>query len=170
MIRTMTSFVLGAACLAALSFGATGCATILSGTSDNITIQSTPSSATYSVKTMKYENEVASGATPATINLSRKNEYKVTIKVSGYKEKIVPIYQEFNGWAICNLGGILGWGIDYLTGAIYKLAPQQINVTLETASIDGNTRLYGLIRRLDDQGQLRELRVPLEKDNSVAFK
>lgn len=151
------------------SMGFSSCSTILSGTSDNIIIQSTPSTATYSIKTMKYDNEVSSGSTPATVNLSRRYEYKVSIKVAGYKEKIIPIYQEFNGWAICNLGGLLGWAIDYVTGAIYRLAPQQINVALETSSIDGNTRLYGMIRRLDDNGQLRELRVPLEKDNSVVM-
>lgn len=168
MRKFITSSVLIMCYVTAIICGLSGCATILSGTSDNITIQSTPTAANYIVTTMKYDTEVASGTTPATVNLSRKGEYKVTIKLAGYKEKIIPIYQEFNGWTICNIciGGLLGVGVDYLTGALFKLSPQQIKVTLETASIDGKNRLYGVIRRLDSKGQLRELRVPLEKKSS----
>lgn len=169
MIQSIKALIIIASFASVSVLGFSGCATILSGTSDNIIIQSTPASANYVITTLKYDTEVASGSTPATVNLSRKSEYKVTIKLAGYKDKVIPIYQEFNGWTICNIciGGILGVGIDFFTGALFKLAPQQIRVSLETASIDGNHRLYGVIRRLDENGQLRELRVPLEKDNLV---
>lgn len=169
MIRSIKALIIIASCATASVLGFSGCATILSGTTDNIIIQSTPASANYVITTLKYDTEVGSGSTPSTVSLSRRNEYKVTIKLAGYKDKVIPIYQEFNGWAICNvcIGGILGLGVDYFTGALFRLAPQQIRVTLETASIDGNNRLYGVIRRLDENGQLRELRVPLEKADLV---
>lgn len=164
-----TSFFLRA--LLCLSFiGLNSCSTILSGTSDNIIIQSDPSAAKFVIRDVSRGVEIASGSTPATVKLSRKHEYTVTVTVSGYKEKIIPISQEFNSTALCNLafGGILGFAVDYVSGAIFELNPQQIQVSLDRAGIDsnGDGRLYGVIHALDDAGQLREIRIPLERETA----
>ena len=156
--------LLVATVIAITCMGVMSCSTILSGTSDTITLQSSPT-AKYVVKNSRTGSEVASGSTPASVRLSRKNEYTVTISVSGYREKMVPISQEFNSTAICNLTSPLGWLIDFLTGAMYELVPQTINVSLDHASLDTKDgKLYGVIRGLDADGQLHEIRVALERE------
>ncbi len=143
-----------------------GCATIVKGTKQDISIQSDPPHANFTVKT-KSGVEVFRGVTPATVKLPKKNEYVVTIELAGYKETSVYISQSFELWALGNIicGGIIGLAIDALDGAMWKLEPDQIMVTLATALLENNnTRLYVVFYALDNEGQLRSMAVPLIKN------
>lgn len=146
----------------ALAILIVGCATIISGTKQNVSINSTPASAMVVVKTTGGV-EFFSGATPATCKLPRKNEYIVYINLEGYKEKQIPINKDINMWVIGNLlcGGVLGFVIDAVDGAMWKLEPETIHVTLVTALKDGVKTKYAVFGALDDNGQLRTLAVPL---------
>jgi hypothetical protein len=164
-LRLLTLFVV--MCISHLG---QGCATIVSGTSDNINITSSPASARFRVKSMKSDMELLSGNTPSVINLSRKNEYRVVIDLPGYKEKVVPITQEFNGWFIGNLlcGGLIGGVIDLVTGAIWTLEPTSISINMDKAYMEnGDTRYYAVIHAVDSDGNPRYLRVPMEKESSL---
>ncbi|MDI6766891.1 MAG: hypothetical protein QME52_08725 [Bacteroidota bacterium] len=146
------------------------CATIIKGTSQDISINSSPTMASVVVKTTGGV-EVFTGTTPTTAKLSKKKEYIATISLEGYKETTVQITQSFEAWTIGNLlcGGVLRLVIDAVDGAMWKLEPEQIMVSLVTASIEGGeSRLYAVFRTLDDQGQLRTLSVPLIKEFSFA--
>lgn len=122
------------------------CATIFTGTTDKVLIESTPN-ASFIVKN-SYGSTVAEGKTPATISLKRNSTYSVDIVLDGYKPKTMAISQEFNAVSVLNLAGIIGWAVDYLTGAIFHLYPQSISVTLEVAILESgnnpvaNVKLY----------------------------
>ena len=105
----------------------TSCATIISGTTQSVNFNSTPSSATI------FDNGMQIGKTPLSAELSRKKDHAITIKLDGYQPYEIMIRKEFNAWYIGNIifGGIIGLVIDPLTGAIHKLTPDQINAELD---------------------------------------
>lgn len=143
-----------------------GCATIIKGTNQNISIQSNPSNAKVVVKTTG-GIEVFNGVTPASAKLPKKKEYVVTVTLDGYKEETVMISQSFEAWTIGNIicGGIIGLIVDAVDGAMWKLEPDQIMVTMATASLEnGETRLYAVFYALDSNGQLRSTAIPMIKD------
>ena len=104
-----------------------GCATIICGTTQSVNFTSSPSSATI------YDNGMQIGKTPLSAELSRKKEHAITIKLDGYKDYEILIKQEFNAWYIGNImfGGMIGLIVDPLTGAMYRLTPNQISAELE---------------------------------------
>ena len=115
-----------------------GCATIIHGTKQPISINSSPDQGDI-VVTREGGVVVFNGKTPTTCELQRKFEYDVTINLAGYQESKIHISKEFDAIYLGNIlcGGIIGLIIDASNGAMYKLAPETINVTLITASIDG---------------------------------
>ena len=138
-----------------------GCATILSGSSADIQINSSPSEAHFVVKSTN-GLVIQEGVTPANFRLSKSNEYSVTISLDGYQVRTVGIgHAGLEGVAFCNLFNWVGWGIDYMTGAMYKLEPNQINVTLRTAMVDNEPAL--IITMLDENGDPHEASIPMER-------
>jgi hypothetical protein len=144
-----------------------GCATIFKGTDQAINISSSPSAAKVIIKTTGGV-QVFDGVTPVVTKLSKKNEYLVTLTLEGYKETTVNIMKNgIEGWFWGNLlcGGVIGIVIDAVNGAMYKLAPDQISVSLTTAqNMKGEQVLYAVLYALDNNGQLRSLAVPIEKN------
>lgn len=103
------------------------CATIVSGSKQTVKFSSNPSRATV------YIDEVVAGQTPFEIKLARKREHHVMIKLDGYKTYETNLTQKFNAWFLGNIafGGLIGIIIDPITGAIYKLTPDEIHVEME---------------------------------------
>lgn len=143
-----------------------GCASIVHGTKQAVSINSTPAQAKVVIKTMGGV-EVFSGVTPATATIPRKNEYNVSISLPGYKDQQVYVSNSsIDGWFWGNLacGGVLGLIIDASNGAMKKLEPDTIAVTLATASLEEDTtELYVVFQAFDADGQLRSLAVPMIK-------
>ena len=142
-----------------------GCATIIHGTTQEISITSTPEAADVTIKTAGGAIS-STGTTPATFELSRKNEYDVFINLAGYQEESVHINKEFDALYLGNIlcGGIVGLIVDAANGAMNNLEPSVINVTLFTASVDQNNKqTYAVFRAMDHEGQLRTLVIPLIK-------
>jgi len=136
----MKNIVSVAACLALC-----GCATIFSGTTQDVTVKSTPG-AKYTV-TNTYGAQVANGTVggdgAATVNLVRghgyfsPHAYKMKIGKEGYTPETVDIQPGMNGWYFANLaiGGILGMLIiDPITGAMYTMAPTPEEAMLKPSS------------------------------------
>ncbi len=145
-----------------------GCATIFKGSSQEVKINSTPSQAKVVVKTT-LGMTVWEGSTPASVRLSKKNEYMVTISMDGYKEQTVNIIHDgIEGWFWGNLicGGVIGIVVDLVDGAIHRMGPSDITVTLATAHLQDNSEVkLAVFYALDDDGQLRSMAVPLQKAN-----
>jgi hypothetical protein len=119
----------------------TGCASIVSGSSQEVSINSKPEKA--DVRIFNNANvEIWNSKTPATVTLKRGDgffkgaDYRVEISKEGYETKTLMISSSINGgWYIAGnliIGGFLGWIIiDPASGAMWKLEPESINVTLE---------------------------------------
>ena len=114
--------ILPLACLLLLQ----SCATIVSGSRQTIRFNSMPAAATV------YINEVEIGKTPVEKDLKRNQEYQVAIKMDGYKPYTTTLSKKFNEWYIGNIvfGGIIGLVVDPITGAMYKLTPNELTARL----------------------------------------
>lgn len=114
----------------------TGCATIISGTSQEIGIVSRPSGAKVII------NGVFRGTTPMAIKLSRKDTHKIRLELEGYKPYEVVLVRRINWWVLGNLifGGLIGLAVDAISGGIYRLSPDSIDVKLDVAK--GDTVLF----------------------------
>lgn len=99
------------------------CATIISGSRQNVEISSEPSSAKV------YINEIEVGNTPILKNLKRNQDYSIALKLDGYETYETKLERKFNAWYIGNIaiGGLIGIIIDPVTGAIHKLKPEEID-------------------------------------------
>ena len=103
-----------------------GCATVVSGPSQHIGIASIPTGATVSV------DNVARGQTPVLTPLSRKDDHLVKVELPGYHPFEATLTRSVNGWVFGNIliGGLIGVGVDALSGAMYSLTPGQITASL----------------------------------------
>lgn len=117
----------------------TGCASIISGSIQHIGVNSNPDQAQISIKD-EYNQTVFQGTTPTSVTL-RKGDgyfhgkgYTVEISKEGYSKQIVTIKSGANGWYLFGnilLGGLIGWFIvDPITGAMWTLSPDKVNVEL----------------------------------------
>lgn len=107
------------------------CATIISGSFQNVEITSEPSSAKV------YINEVEIGKTPILKSLKRNQEYNLLLELDGYESYETKLVKKFNAWYFGNIafGGLIGVIIDPITGAIYKLKPEEINNAPKSGTI-----------------------------------
>ena len=171
-MQRLTHFVSIVAALILAAFLVAGCASIMRGSKQKVSVNSSPAQAHVLIKTTGGMT-VYEGKTPFTTDLSKKDEYMVTVSLEGYKDKTVNITKDgIEGWFWGNIicGGIIGIVVDVTSGAINKLAPDQINVELTTASLfEQGDQHYLIFYALDSQGQLRSLAVPLEKDIPIEF-
>lgn len=107
------------------------CATIISGSRQTVEIFSEPTNATVSI------NEIEIGKTPIIENLKRNQDYRLVLKLDGYKPYETVLEKKFNAWYIGNIvfGGVIGLVVDPITGAMYKLQPEEINGGLKKGTI-----------------------------------
>lgn len=107
-------------------FVLTGCATIVKGTTQVIPVSSDPTGARVTV------DSSPAGTTPTTVTLSRKQNHMVVIEKEGFAPESVAVTKSMGGAVAGNIiaGGLIGWGVDAMTGAQYNLAPNTINVRL----------------------------------------
>ncbi len=107
----------------------TGCASIFTGTTQTVQVNSMPSGANVSV------GGLDRGKTPLPVVLKKGSSGQcVTLKLPGYQENTFQPQTAFNPVAILNLWGILGWGIDAATGALWKYDPTFYNIQLQKAA------------------------------------
>ncbi len=109
-------------CMIALS----GCASIISGSSQNVSFKSEPPGATLAVDGRDM------GKTPVTINLKRKKDQHFTIALDGYNTQEFSLNTGFNPWFLGNIvtGGLLGSTTDSVSGAINEYSPDYYNIML----------------------------------------
>ena len=111
-------------------FVSSGCATIVSGTTQKVSLSSQPSGAD-----AKADGNITV-KTPAIITLDRKLDHTIEFSKEGYKTATVFVRRAFNEMATGNilLGGIIGAGIDAASGSGNKLIPERIDLALEAGS------------------------------------
>ena len=101
----------------ALTTLSTGCASVVKGTTQDIPVSSEPSGA----DVLLDGNFV--GTTPTSIKMRRKTDHLVTIQKDGYEARAVPVVKNVGGavWGNIIAGGLVGWGVDAVSGAQYNL-------------------------------------------------
>ncbi|MDU7693212.1 MAG: hypothetical protein E7K04_03085 [Helicobacter sp.] len=108
-----------------------GCATIFNGTSQDVSINSQPSGAQFTIIDDRNQ-EIAQGITPSTVNLERGSgyfrsaSYHIIFEKPGFMKSAQPVRTSINlSYFLGNFfvfGGFLGLlVIDPLTGGMYKL-------------------------------------------------
>ncbi|WPO81425.1 PEGA domain-containing protein [Chryseobacterium sp. JJR-5R] len=119
---------LSAALFLGISLSATSCATILTGTKDSITFNSTPEGAKVIHK------GIEKCTTPCTAEIPRSlSRQMVTLQREGFNNKEVKLTKTFNAVSLVNilLGGVIGVGIDAATGSLTKYSPNAYKIELE---------------------------------------
>ncbi len=135
--------IMAAAVAASLAF-VSGCATIFTGGgSQKVSIASTPPGAQVSI-TNRAGTVVSTGSTPFEVKLKKgagyfKSEnYTLNFTMPGYQPQQARLTPKISGWYFGNIaiGGLLGMvGIDPATGAMYKLEPKDVAVTLRALKV-----------------------------------
>jgi hypothetical protein len=143
----------------------TGCATIFSGTADEITVNSHPGDASVKIKAPN-GNVVAEGNTPMSIDLRRGKTYTVIVSREGYSPATATI---MNGgivksfWLNVFTGVVVGWAVDYLSGAMFNFDSTSINVHLkESTSLDGTAEIYAVLTFLGVDGKQKSISTKME--------
>ncbi len=107
-----------------------GCATLVNGRTEKVTIDSSPPGADVLVDSDQHYT------TPITLDLKRKDMHTLVFDKAGYQEDQEDLTSSTSGWIWVNflLGGIVGIMVDESTGASNKLSSDSVNVTLVPTS------------------------------------
>ncbi len=127
-VKRMTSFLV---LLTVTSSLLTSCATIVSGRYQTVPISSSPSGACVFI-----DNQPV-GCTPLKAVLSRKDDHLVVVNLEGYEPFEIYLTKGLNGWVFGNLlfGGLVGVGVDVVSGSVYKFDPKQLDIQMRPEDI-----------------------------------
>jgi hypothetical protein len=127
--------------LIAASF-TSGCATIVRGSNQTFNVASTPTAASVTTS-----NGYACDATPCSFRIKRKATFGVTVSKPGYKTFTAQVGNRISGRGGAGVagnivaGGIVGVGVDAVTGASLDLNPNPMRVILEPEGSSAESRL-----------------------------
>jgi hypothetical protein len=109
---------------------ASGCSTIINGSSQTVSINSNVTGATVSW------NGAQIGTTPMTTQVKRASTATITVSKEGYTTKTITIDTSIEPmfWGNVILGGLLGSTTDGVNGNMYKYAPATLQIDLEKKS------------------------------------
>ena len=104
----------------------TSCATVFSGSTDDVSISSSPSGADV------YIDGFPVGKTPLEISLEKGQSYHISVQKDGYETAYATISGKVGaGWVILDfIAGVIPIAIDMVTGAWASLSPSSIYLNL----------------------------------------
>jgi len=123
--------ILGVVALCAL---AGGCASVTRGTTENISIASTPSGAEAVISGLEVPTTCT---TPCSVVAKRNADISVTFQKEGFEPQVVQLTKDIPATGAAGfagnllLGGVVGMGVDAVTGAATDHKPNPVTVTLE---------------------------------------
>jgi len=129
IIRILPAVAIAALCA--------GCASVTRGTTENISISSTPAGATAEVAGLDIPTACV---TPCVVQAKRNADITVTVSKEGYEPQVIPLTKEIPGTGAAGfagnvlLGGLVGMGVDAATGAALDHKPNPVIVTLSPAA------------------------------------
>ena len=96
----------------ALSLPLTSCASLVTGSSDLVTINSYPQGARFTTNTGHQ------GLTPAEVEIPDKTTLQVQVELDGYEHAQASLAPRMSGWFLGNIifGGLIGMGLDLISG------------------------------------------------------
>lgn len=120
------------------------CASIIKGGDQVMNIKTDPPQAKCIISNLRSGQEVAHVTTPSATVLKKgdgyfsKGTYKVSCEKEGYEKKDVSLEGNLSGWYVAGnilIGGLIGWFIvDPITGAMWYLEPENVDLTLSKKS------------------------------------
>lgn len=112
------------------------CATIFTGTKDRISFNSNPQGAVI------YKDGVELCTTPCSYKMKRSiSDTDIEIKLDGYETRLITLDKEFNVVSILNLGNLIGWGIDAISGSVLKYDRKTYDLTLTKEKVASITEV-----------------------------
>lgn len=108
-------------------FSLTGCATVVNGKHQALTVSSNPPGAEFAVDGL-------TGVTPGTVQVDRaRPNHTVSISKPGYQPTEVTIGRKLSPWLTGNVlvGGLIGLVADFSSGGAYALQSNQVQANLE---------------------------------------
>lgn len=132
----LSGVVIGVAAIATV-----GCASIMHGTTQKVGISSSPTGATVTIDNKSY------GSTPLFADLNRGEVHIVTIEMAGYAKSQLTLTKSLSGWVWGNIlfGGLIGLGVDAISGGLYNLSPEQLNAELGKNGANVSSTKNGII-------------------------
>jgi hypothetical protein len=145
----MKTTVIASSIIGIAACSLSGCASIVSGRSAEVAIDSYPANA-HVVIHDDNGRAVASANTPGVVSLKRNRRYflparyTATIEAPGYAPAQVPIRSTLNPWILGNvvIGGIPGLIVDNATGAAWRPRHSQIHSQLAPLGVPGPSTMY----------------------------
>jgi len=118
--------------IAILTVSVTGCASVTTGRYQRVPIDSNPQEANVTI------SSGFRGVTPCSFELQRNMNHVITIAKKGYRTAQVNLQKTVCGSTAGNiiLGGFIGLGIDAMTGAMFKIIPENVYVDLVPGNED----------------------------------
>ncbi|MCK9280511.1 MAG: PEGA domain-containing protein [Melioribacteraceae bacterium] len=109
----------------ALAFNA--CSTFMNSTTQEINIKTEPANAKITIDGKKF------GTTPQVVNIERGSNHVVKLEADGFDAYEMQVTRKISFWFWGNvLNGIIpGMLIDMVTGAMYNLLPEDVEVSLQ---------------------------------------
>lgn len=123
--------------IVALSVMLGGCASVTRGTTENISIASTPSGVEAVVSGLEVPTTCT---TPCAVVVKRNADISITFQKEGYEPQIVPLSRDIPGSGAAGfagnllLGGVIGMGVDAATGAATDHKPNPVIVTMQPSA------------------------------------
>ena len=110
-----------------------GCATLINGTHTDVPIRSEPPGASFELRNQD-GLLVASGETPATVNVSRSRSpwkparYELTVSKPGYLAKRTPLKTRLDAWGFIDWLLFFPSLVDYSVGSAWRIEEPAVQV------------------------------------------
>jgi hypothetical protein len=77
------------------------------------------------------------GRTPLVVPLTRKHSHIVSISADGYQPYETTVTHSTSGWVWGNLaiGGLIGLGVDAMSGGMWNLKPEAVSCVLSPVTV-----------------------------------
>jgi hypothetical protein len=123
-----------------------GCASVTRGTTENISIMSTPAGAEATITGLDVPTACM---TPCAITAKRNADISVAFAKPGYEPQVVELTKEVAGSGAAGFagnvlaGGLIGMGVDAYNGSAQDHKPNPVNVTLQPRGAPSSPRAAG---------------------------
>ncbi len=124
--------LLGGVVILSVSIMASGCATVVRGTTDQVKVQTVPEGAA-----IRTSNGLSCPSSPCEFKVKRKEEFTIFAEKEGYKPSSLDIVSRVSGKGMAGtmgnvlVGGVIGIGVDAYSGATLSHSPNPAILTLE---------------------------------------
>lgn len=137
--------------LVALGLILSGCATVTRGTTEEVRVVVDPPD-------VRVETSIGLSCTgmPCKLQASRKAEFTVTASKPGYKPESVFVSTGFSAGGAAGvagnilIGGVIGAGVDAVSGATLSHAPNPVLIALEPLNSKDEATPPGDMKKLED--------------------